>query len=83
MTYRVVLQPRAERDVREAAGFLRDTSQSSASDAYGREVRVLLFGRRPGVYRVLFAIEGGVVQVHTVRHAARRSLREESENEGE
>ncbi|MDX2036556.1 MAG: hypothetical protein SFX72_07885 [Isosphaeraceae bacterium] len=47
------------------------------SDAYGREVRVLLFGKRQGVYRILFAGEGDVVQVLTVRHAARRSLRDE------
>ena len=52
------------------------------SEAYGREVRVLLHGRRPGVYRILFAIEGDVVQVLTVRHAARRSLWEEMEDEG-
>jgi plasmid stabilization system protein ParE len=102
MTFRVVLQPRAERDIREAARFLLGESRSPAktlrwvrrlrakietlranpgrcpvdpdSEAYGREVRVLLFGKRPGVYRVLFTVEGDAVQVLTVRHAARRSL---------
>ena len=49
------------------------------SDAYGREVRVLLFGKRRGVYRILFVIESGVAHVLTVRHSARRSLREEME----
>jgi plasmid stabilization system protein ParE len=111
MTYRVTLQPRAERDIREAARFLLEESRSPAkalrwvrgvrakidtlqsspercpvdpdSDAYGREVRVLLFGKRRGVYRVLFVIEGDAVQVLTVRHAARRSLREEMEGEEE
>ena len=52
------------------------------SEAYGREVRVLLYGRRRGVYRILFAIEGDVVQVLTVRHAARRSLREQHPGPG-
>ena len=51
------------------------------SDAYGQEVRVLLFGKRRGVYRILFTIQGDVVQVLTGRHAARWSLREELENE--
>jgi plasmid stabilization system protein ParE len=110
MTYRVTLQPRAERDILTAALHLLEVSKSRAkalrwargirskietlranpercpvdpdTEAYGREVRVLLHGRRPGVYRILFAIEGDVVQVLSVRHAARRSLREEMEDEG-
>jgi plasmid stabilization system protein ParE len=36
------------------------------------EVRQLLYGRRPHTYRILFAIEGDVVQVLHVRHARRR-----------
>jgi hypothetical protein len=47
------------------------------SEAYGEEVRVLLFGKRGGKYRVLFAIRGDAVRVLTVRHSARRSLVEE------
>lgn len=111
MIHRIVIQPRAERDIREAARFILEESKSRAkalkwaqsvraeintlqtnpercpvdvdSDAYGREVRVLLFGRRRGVYRILFVIEGGVVYVLTVRHSARRSLREEMEQDDE
>jgi hypothetical protein len=37
---------------------------------YGEEVRVLLSGKRRGVYRVLFTIRGDTVQVLTVRHSA-------------
>ena len=102
MIYRIIVQPRAERDLREAARFILGESKSRAkalqwaqdvrakidtlqtnpercpididSDAYGREVRVLLFGKRRGVYRILFVIEGGVVHVLTVRHSARQSL---------
>ena len=108
MTYRIVLQPRAEQDIFEAARFIRDTSGSSApalrwtrrlrtkvdtlranpercpvdpdSVVYGREVRVLLFGKRSGAYRILFAIEGDAVHVLTVRHSARRSVLEEMED---
>lgn len=110
MTYRVILQPRAERDIFEAARFVLSASQSAApalrwtrrlqakieslrmnpercpvdpdSDAYGREVRMLLFGKRAGAYRILFVIEDDAVHVLTVRHSARRSLLEELEDEG-
>jgi len=105
MTYHVVIQPRAERDIRTAAlGILgRSRSRATAvrwarnlrakiaglettpqrcpvdpdSDFYGEEVRLLLYGKRRGVYRVLFAIRGDTVHVLTVRHAAQRSLAEE------
>lgn len=43
---------------------------------------MLLFGKRLGIYRILFTIEADTVQVLTVRHAARRSLREGMEDEG-
>lgn len=110
MTYRVIIQPRAEREIRDVALWIRDQSRSPTaalrwargirakietlkdapqrcpidgdSEAYGEEVRVLLYGRRRGVYRILFAIRGDIVHVLTVRHSARRSLREEQE-EGE
>ena len=77
MTYRVILQPRAERDIIQAVRYIRDASRTPAtalrwlwrprakidtlrtnpgrcpidpdSAAYGREVRVLLFGKRSGV----------------------------------
>jgi plasmid stabilization system protein ParE len=39
------------------------------------EVRQLLYGRRPHVYRILFSIEGDVVQVLHIRHSRRRTLR--------
>jgi plasmid stabilization system protein ParE len=39
------------------------------------EVRQRLYGRRPHVYRILFGIQGDVVQVFHVRHARRRPLR--------
>jgi plasmid stabilization system protein ParE len=105
MTYRVLLQPRAERDLWAAAQWIEDRSKSPAtalrwvrgirakittlkrspkrcpvdpdSEAHGEEVRVLLYGKRHGVYRILFAVRGETVHILTVRHSARRSLSEE------
>jgi plasmid stabilization system protein ParE len=36
------------------------------------EVRQLLYGRKPHVYRILFAVEGDVVRVLHLRHGLRR-----------
>src|SRR5437870_2894555 len=105
MTYHVIIQPRAERDIQVSAHWILGQSGSLAtalrwarnlrakiatlksspqrcpidpdSVVYGEEVRVLLYGKRRGVYRVLFAIRGDTVHVLTVRHSAQRSLAEE------
>jgi plasmid stabilization system protein ParE len=105
MSYRVILQPRAVRDLQAAARCLFDRSRSSAtarrwlsgirrkidtlkvspercpadpdSDAYGGEVRMLLYGKRPGTYRILFTIQGREVHILAIRHAARRNLTDE------
>jgi len=109
MTFRVILQPRAEREIREAARWIAGQSRSAStalrwvrglrtkidtlkatpkrcpvdpdSEAYGEEVRVLLYGKRHGKYRILFAIRGDVVHVLTVRHSARQSLSDEMEQD--
>ncbi len=36
------------------------------------ELRQLLYGRQPHVYRILFTIEGSAVQVLHIRHGRRR-----------
>ena len=105
MTYHVLFQPQAERDIQMAARWILDRSKSPRtalrwansirakistlktnphrcpidpdSDSYGEEVRVLLYGKRRGVYRVLFAIRGDRVHVLTVRHSAKRNLGDE------
>jgi plasmid stabilization system protein ParE len=41
------------------------------SAALGREVRLLLYGRRRGVFRILYTISGDAVQVLRIRHSAR------------
>jgi plasmid stabilization system protein ParE len=40
----------------------------------GREIRQLLYGKRPGVYRILFEIDDDEVRVLYIRHAARDYL---------
>ena len=105
MSFRVILQPRAEQDIGNAARWILQESKSPAtalrwargirakidtlkvnplrcpidpdSDAYGAEVRMLLFGRRRGKYRVLFTVRGDTVRVLTVRHTAQRTLADE------
>ena len=39
------------------------------------EIRHLLYGKRPHVYRVLFIVRGDVVSVLHIRHAARQRLK--------
>lgn len=38
------------------------------------EVRVLLFGRQPNVFRVLFTVDGDAVRILRIRRAQRRFL---------
>lgn len=38
------------------------------------EIRQLLYGHKPRVYRILFAVDGDLVRVLHVRHARRRPL---------
>jgi hypothetical protein len=45
-------------------------------------MRLLLYGKRHGVYRVLFTIQGNAVYVLTVRHSAQQRLVDE-EDEGD
>jgi len=41
------------------------------TDQLGITLRQMLYGRRPGVFRILFSIEGDTVTMHYVRHSAR------------
>jgi plasmid stabilization system protein ParE len=110
VTYRVIILPRANDDIRRAALWIRERSKTAAialrwargirakiatlktnptrcpvdpdSDAYGEEVRLLLYGKRRGVYRVLFTIQGETVYVLTVRHSAQQRLTDQKD-EGE
>ncbi len=44
------------------------------SGAFGEEVRQLLYGKRRGVYRILFAIREDTIVVFSIRHSARQPL---------
>lgn len=41
------------------------------SEQFGITIRRMLYGRRQGVYRILFTIEADTVTLHYVRHSAR------------
>jgi len=41
------------------------------SEQAGITLRQMLYGRRRGIYRILFSIQGETVTVHSVRHSAR------------
>ena len=47
---------------------------SPESEYFGREIRELLYGKRPAIYRILYEVRGNVVRVLRVRHGARRPL---------
>jgi plasmid stabilization system protein ParE len=40
------------------------------SEHVGITLRQMLYGRRPGVFRILFSVEGDTVTLHYVRHSA-------------
>ena len=50
---------------------------------FGEEIRHLLYGRRRGVYRILFTIQDDTVSVLYVRHSAQDVLREHPGSEEE
>jgi plasmid stabilization system protein ParE len=48
--------------------------EANESAEMNRLLRCKLHGRRPHVYRILFTIDGDLVRVHRVRHAAQDRL---------
>jgi hypothetical protein len=44
------------------------------NNEFSFEVRHLLYGRRPHVYRIVFTIEGGTVYILHLWHSRRRLL---------
>ncbi len=41
------------------------------TEQFGMTLRQMLYGRRPGVFRILFSVDGNTVTLHYVRHSAR------------
>jgi plasmid stabilization system protein ParE len=96
MTYRVMVEPRAEADLERAylyaarhapeaaarwynrfyealqslATFPDRCSIAPESAAVGIEIRQLLYGRKPNVWRALFTIEEHVVKVLHIRRGS-------------
>ena len=51
--------------------------RADESDDVGLDLRELLFGKRRGVWRILFVIDRQTVNILRVRHGARDKLRRE------
>ena len=47
---------------------------AAEAEEVGVELRQLLFGKRRGVYRILFIIRGRTVEIVRIRHSARDAL---------
>ena len=52
------------------ANFPERCPVADESDVFDEEVRQLLFGKKHGVYRILYAIKDDVVHVLSVRHCS-------------
>ena len=50
---------------------------AAESDEMGVELRELMFGRRPAIYRIVFLTDGAVVHILRIRHRRRDSLKPE------
>jgi plasmid stabilization system protein ParE len=49
-------------------------SLAPESDALAIELRQLLYGKRKGIYRILFTVHRGTVYIHRFRHGSQRLL---------
>ncbi len=56
---------------------------AAENDAVVPTIRQLLYGKRGGVYRVLFTIRGKEVHILHIRHAARRPMSSDEFTVGE
>jgi plasmid stabilization system protein ParE len=63
-----------ERAIKSLESFPERCALAPENQRFPFEVRQLLYGRKPHVYRILFAVEGETVQVLHVRHGRRQAL---------
>jgi plasmid stabilization system protein ParE len=61
--------------IESLADFPKRCLLAPESDLFAFEVRQLLYGQTPHVYRILFTTTGNTVYVLHVRHARRRPLK--------
>ena len=50
------------------------------SDRFGMEIRQCLYGKKRGVYRILFAIERDTISVLAIRHSAQDTMDPDEES---
>lgn len=63
-----------EDEVASLATFPERCPLAPESARFPFEVRHLLYGRKPHIYRILYTIEGETVRVLHIRHARRRPI---------
>ena len=49
------------------------------SERLGITIRQMIYGKKPGTYRILFSTEGDTVVLHYIRHSARDLIDPEGE----
>ena len=49
------------------------------SELLGLTIRQMIYGKKPGTYRLLFSIEQDEVVIHYIRHSARGPFEQEGE----
>ena len=66
------------RGLRDAIRTLRDSPNRSPATPEDRDLRHLLWGNKPHIYRVIYRVleKQNVVEVLHIRHGARRRLNE-------
>jgi len=62
-----------------AEGPLRHPVALEESERFGLVIRQSLYGRRRGVYRILFSVEADVISVLAIRHSAQGPVAPEDE----
>jgi plasmid stabilization system protein ParE len=63
-----------ERAVESLALFPERCALAPERSRFPFEVRQLLYGRKPHIYRILFTVEGDSVMILHIRHGRRQSL---------
>ena len=63
-----------ERAIRSLERLPTRCGVARESPAFSEVIRQLLYGKRKGVYRVLFVVRGRTVRVLHVRHASRDAM---------
>ncbi len=53
---------------------MRHPITEEESERLGLPIRQMLYGRRRGIFRILFSIEGDAVYLHYIRHSAQDTI---------